>query len=808
MRKLILILLLSFAACSVSYAGEDTIKKKTAGMKKYEGYFTFYWDVKNGKIWLEVNKLEKEFLYVNSLPAGLGSNDIGLDRNQLGNTKIVKFLRIGPKLLLIQPNYSFRALSDNPDERKAVEDAFGTSVIWGFKIEAEENGRVLVDASSFLLRDAHGVTGTLKYSRQGNYKLDNSRSAFYLPGTKNFPQNTEFEAILTFTGNDPGRFVRSVAPDAKSITIRQHHSLIKLPDDNYKPRSYDPRSSYFGISYLDFATPVDEQIRKRYIARHRLNKKDPSAKVSDPVKPLIYYVDRGAPEPIMSALIEGAKWWNEAFEAIGYRNAFQVKVLPEGADPMDIRYNVINWVHRSTRGWSYGSAVTDPRTGEIIKGHISLGSLRVRQDLLIAEGLAADFEDGKKVSADMKEMALARIRQLSCHEIGHTIGLNHNYSSSAENRSSVMDYPHPLIKIKNDGTLDLSDAYDTGMGEWDKVSIAYGYQDFPGGTNEEKELKSILNEAFERGLTYLTDQDARPAGSVHPLAHLWDNGKHPVDELERVMKIRSIALNKFSLNKLRNGTPVALLEEIFVPVYLFHRYQIEASSKVLAGVYYNHVLKGGKQEIMKIVPAEEQRRALDALLEVIMPENLAVDEKILNLLPPRPPGYGRSPEVFQGYTGMMFDPLAAAGNIVDMTLKYVLNPQRAARLVDYHSREKKLPGLIEVTDKIISQTWKSSDKPGYYSEIQRVVNYAVLNHLMRLAANKNASMQVKAVISMQINNLKIWIEKQLKTEKSREKSAQFFYAVDLITRFQKDPDKFYIPESLNPPNGSPIGAQK
>ena len=570
------------AAYSFVFAQTQPISKKISGMKKFPGYFTFYWDAKAGKIWLEIDKFDSEFLYMSSLPAGLGSNDVGLDRNKLGGRRLVKFHRIGPKILLIQPNYSFRAISDNPDERKAVEDAFAKSVIWGFQIEAEEKGRVLVDASSFFLRDTHDAIGSLRWAKQGNYRLDTTRSAIYLPNTKNFPYNTEIEAILTFTCNEPGMYIWDVAPDPTSITLRQHHSFIQLPDKNFKPRTYDPRSNFFEMTYMDFATPVEEPIIKRFICRHRLRKKDPEAKISDPVKPIIYYIDRGTPEPIRSSLIEGASWWNEAFEAIGYRNAFQAKLLPEGADPMDIRYNAINWVHRSTRGWSYGPSVMDPRTGEIIKGHVALGSLRVRQDFLIAEGLIADYEEGKKVSPEMLKMALARIKQLCCHEVGHTLGMGHNYASSVNNRASVMDFPYPLVKIKEDGSLDLSDAYDTGIGEWDKVSIAYGYQDFPEGVDKKKELKAILNRAFSRGLYFLASQDAGPR-SAHPFANLWDNGKHPVDELEHIMKVRSIALENFSEKKIRVDSPLATLEEVLVPVYMFHRYQVEGASSVLGG---------------------------------------------------------------------------------------------------------------------------------------------------------------------------------------------------------------------------------
>ncbi|MEK6566087.1 MAG: zinc-dependent metalloprotease, partial [Bacteroidota bacterium] len=587
-----------------------------------------------------------EFLYVNSLPAGVGSNDIGLDRGQLGQDRVVKFLRTGPRILLIQPNYSYRATSDDQDERKAVEDAFAQSVLWGFDVSAEEGGRVLVDASAFYLRDAHEVVGALRRANQGTFKLEASRSAFYLPRTKNFPQNTEVEATLTFVGDDPGGLVQQVTPTPQAITVRQHHSLIELPDNNFKMRAFDPRAGFFGINYMDYATPIHEPIVKQFIARHRLAKKDPAVALSEPVSPIVYYLDRGTPEPVRSALLDGARWWNQAFGAAGYKDAFRVEMMPEGADMMDVRYNVIQWVHRSTRGWSYGSTVTDPRTGEIIKGHVSLGSLRVRQDFLIAEGLLAPYEDGKPANPEMEKMALARLRQLSAHEVGHTLGLSHNYISSTANRASVMDYPHPLVKIKEDGTPDLSDAYASGIGEWDKVAIAYGYQDFRSGTDEKGALTKILADAMNRGLIFLTDQDARPPGSAHPQTHLWDNGKNAVDELDRFMKVRAVALARFSEHNIRQGAPMATLEEVLVPLYLGHRYQVEAASKVLGGMNYTFALRGDGQTVTSVVAPEEQRRALTSLLNTIASDALMLPKRIVRLIPPRAYGYSRHRELF------------------------------------------------------------------------------------------------------------------------------------------------------------------
>ncbi|HTF21710.1 MAG TPA: DUF5117 domain-containing protein, partial [Chryseolinea sp.] len=543
---------------AVAPAPADPFASKVAGLKHFPGFVPFYYDEKKDKLYLAIEKFDEELLYVRSLTAGVGSNDLGLDRGQIGGVHVVKFDRRGPKVLMVELNYKYRAVTDNKDERRAVREAFAQSVLWGFPVEAEGGGKVLVDATSFLLRDAHGVAQALRDANQGDYRLDDQRCALFPEAIKNFPKNSEFEAILTFSGNPTGEYITTVVPSPGSVTVRQHHSLVELPDSGYKPRAYDPRSGYFGISYFDYATPISEPIEKRFIARHRLEKKDPTAALSDPVEPIVYYLDRGTPEPIRSALLDGARWWNQAYEAAGYRNAFRVEMMPEDADPMDVRYNVIQWVHRSTRGWSYGATVMDPRTGEIIKGHVTLGSLRVRQDFLIAEGLLSPYADSQ-VSPEMQQMALARLRQLSAHEVGHTLGLAHAYSASAEHNASVMDYPHPFVTIQ-DGKLSLQQAYDDKIGVWDKVTIQFGYQDFPDGADEATALKGIITKSLSDGLTFLSDQDARPRGGAHPFAHLWDNGSDAVTELKRVMEVRSIALRNFGERNIRPGAPMATLE--------------------------------------------------------------------------------------------------------------------------------------------------------------------------------------------------------------------------------------------------------
>jgi len=782
-----------------------TITEKVAGMEKFPGYFPFYWDARAGKLWLEIDKWNTEFLYVESLPAGIGSNDIGLDRGQLGNSFVVRFDRTGPKVLLVAPNFDFRALTNNPDEKLAVKDAFAESTLWGFDVAAEEGGRVLVDATTFYLRDVHQVTNTLQRGQQGTYRLDPSRCAFYLPNTKNFPQNTEVETTLTFTGEPAGQFVRQVVPAPEAITVRERHSFVQLPPAGFKPRVLDPRASFFGINFMDFATPIEEPITKRYIARHRLSKKDPNAATSEAVEPIVYYVDRGAPEPVRSALVEGASWWNQAFEAAGYRNAFRVEVMPPNVDPMDVRYNVIQWVHRSTRGWSYGNSLTDPRTGEIIQGRVSLGSLRDRQDFMIAEGLLAPYEKGKSLSPKLMEMVLARLRQLAAHEVGHTLGLQHNYAASPVGRSSVMDYPAPYAKLGPDGVPDLSDAYAKGIGEWDKVSIAYGYQDFPTGTNESEALDQILSAAFSRGLMYLTDQDARPASASSSVAHLWDNGRNVVDELGNVMKVRGAALRRFGENNIREGAPMATIEDVLVPIYMYHRYQVEAAAKVIGGQDYTFSLKGKGDRNPQIVAPEEQRRALVAVLETIKPEALILPESLLKLIPPRPVGYGRTREDFRIRTQPSFDALAPAEALADHVSNFLLNSERAARLVQFHARDTRNPGLVEVIDKILASTWKAPVATGYAGEIQHTVDMVILGDLMALASAERAPNQVRAIAELKLEQLKGWLSTQRTLTADDNHRAFLFYAVEQIKRFQDDPKKMNLTRPQDPPDGQPIG---
>lgn len=799
-RYFFILLLIPFFAI-----GQTTVSitEKTKNMKPYEGFLPFYWEESSGKVWLQIDKFDQEILYQTALPAGLGSNDVGLDRGIMGTTYIVKFSRVGNKVLMIEPNYAYRAVSGDAAEKRAVEQSFAQSTIWGFTVSAEANGSVLVDATDFIIRDALQVATVLQNTKQGSYSIDASRSAMYLPRTKNFPLNTEFETTVTFANRDgkAGNYVSSVTPASEAITLRMHHSFVQLPDDKFEKRVYDARSPFITNSFFDYSTPVSEPIQKNYILRHRLQKKDPMAARSEAVNPIVYYLDNGTPEPIRSALMEGASWWNQAFESAGYINAFQVKVLPETADPMDLRYNMINWVHRATRGWSFGNAVIDPRTGEILKGNVTLGSLRVRQDYLIAQGLLAPFENGDIPKDDkMLKMALQRLKQLAAHEVGHTLGLMHNYISSSQNRASVMDYPPPMVTLNATNEIDLNNAYTNEIGDWDKVSIQFGYEQFPQGTNEAVALDKILSDASNKGLTFISDRDARDPGGMHPNAHLWDTGKDPINELKNVMKVRSKALSQFGENNIRKGTPMAMIEDVLVPIYLFHRYQIEATTKVVGGLYYTYAIKGDGQTITKPVSKEEQMNALLAIIDCIDPKTLELPERIIKLIPPRPAGYDYNRELFNRRTGLSFDPLAAAEAASDIPFSFLFNTNRLNRLVEFQAANNGL-GIDEMVNILIARTWKSPRLKGFQRLIQQQNEQLLLTYLLATSINDESSFATKSQLLNEIDGLKTYLTVQLKSTTDSSFKGHLMLALERM----KAPEKAKPTLHQAPPPGSPIG---
>jgi hypothetical protein len=829
MQKCLALLLLLLPAAYSAPLHAQSISSKIAGMKHTDGLLPLDWDAKAGKLYLEIPHLDpagnsSDLLYTHSLPYGTGSNDLGLDRGQISEGEIVRFERTGPKVLLIEPNQRFRSSATDPSERLAVRQSFPESVLYGFKVEAEDpNGTVLIDATDFFLRDAHGVAEALTSTKQGAYKVDATRSAIALDATKAFPKNTEVEAILTFTTDGPtnGEFVRDVTPDPHALTLREHQSFIELPGPGFTPRRFDPRAGYFPTSYRDYNAPLGEPLDQQFIIRHRLIKKDPSCKSDcEAVAPIQYYVDRGAPEPIRSALVEGARWWDQAFQSAGWaKGTFRVDPLPADSDPMDIRFNIIQWVHRYTRGWSYGAAVVDPRTGEIIKGNVTLGSLRSRQDYLIAEAVLAPYIDGKPLTPatdPMLQMALARTRQLAAHETGHTLGLAHNFAASAygttePNGTSVMDYPHPWITLDKNGVPNLSHAYAVNIGEWDKVAIDYGYREFDSKkqpTEDPAALNTILEASEKRGLVYITDEDARPLGSAHPHAHLWDNGPDSADELNRILTIRTAALQRFGENAIKPGTPLAQLEDTLVPLYLLERYQTEAASKEIGGLDYRYNLRGDGQPTPQIVEPADQKKALAAVLKTLAPETLTLPETILAILPPRTPGLPRTRESFPSHTGLTFDPIATAESSADLTLGLLFNPERASRLIEYHMRVPTSPSLRSVLE-AVSKTVAERPEGGHTmsSEVERAVEFRALEATLALAVNPAASSQARAITRSHITDLL----HELTTAAPLQDTAEAIHRaalIDRINEFERDPAKFVPAKPIEAPPGMPIGDEE
>lgn len=802
-RRCLLLMLCCAFSLQVN-ASNDFLKNKT----EQQGFFSFYTQADNGKVFVEITEFEQQFLFQSGLPQGVGSNDIGLDRGQLGSTRLVQFERSGDKVFLRQINSYYRANSDNELEQQAVKEAFASSIIWGFKIahEDEKSGKVYIDYTPFLLSDIHNLADKLKSRNQGSFSIDSSRSGFYAKRSKAFPDNTELEATITYKGKGTGQYLRSVTPDANAVTVNLHHSLIRLPDNNYTPRKFHPYSGYWAESYADYATAIDQPLVQRNIPRHRLAKKDPSAAISEAVEPIVYYLDAGVPDPVKTALLDGARWWNDAFAAIGYKNAFIVKMLPADADPMDVRFNVIQWVHRATRGWSYGASVIDPRTGEIIKGHVTLGSLRVRQDYLIALGLTSPFTTDDADTSKMQAMALARIRQLSAHEVGHTLGIAHNFAASVNDRASVMDYPHPLIELDDNDEISLENAYAEGIGVWDKYVVAYGYSDFT-GQNEAAKLAELVSGAQSAGLEYMSDPDARAASSAHATGHLWDNGENAATELKRVLEVRKVALKNFGLNAIPTGTPLSELEESLVPIYHFHRFQVDAAAKLIAGIDYRYQVKTGQQnpKAIQVLDGKVQQQAFDALLYAISPEVLTLPRHIVDLIPPKAYGYYRNRESFTANTGITFDPVSAAQGSAKQTVSLLLNAQRLARLQQQSVMHNDVLSVADLIDELVEQTIKHKPEKGLSLLVQQRVNEQITEHLIKLWQGKNVVSEVRSEVYLALTDLQEWLDDNASARKYRSLKAHFILLAHQID-FALEQGQRITPEvKVEMPPGSPIG---
>lgn len=774
-------------------------------------------------------------LWVEGLRTGLGSNPVGLDRGQWGQARLVSFRRFGQRVLLLQPNLRHGQARGAPDEQLAARESFAESVLFAADVLASDPARgCLIDLTPFLVRDAHDVVGALRRAGQGSFRLDSGRSLVLPDAALAFVDNLEFEALLTFAGEQPGGLVRSVAPDPGALSVTLHHSFVRLPDLDYTPREADPRAGSFGRTLRDVSAPLDAPVERRLAARHRLTRSDPDDPRSPCAEPIVYYVDRGAPEPVRSALLEGAGWWAEAFAAAGWPDAFRVELLPEGVHPLDVRYHVIEWVHRATRGWSYGHTIEDPRTGEIIKGHVSLGSLRVRHDRLLFEGLLGTVATGSGAADDPVQLSLQRIRQLAAHEVGHTLGLAHAYAASITPNGSVMDYPAPHIGLDDDGELDLDAVYGEGLGAWDLVAIAWLYSEFEPPASAERPAqdersaapegqhhaaprtdssarateRAQLDAILERGLTtappFLTDQDARSPSSAHPLASLWDNGADPVAALQTALAVRNLGLSRFGQDRVAPGRPRAELAEVFAPLWMHHRYQLQAALKVLGGVDYQHGLSGDATPPPRPADGEWQRRALTVVLTLLQPAALDVPDNARAVLVPPAPGVPRTAEALPGRAGPVFDPLEAAALVADQAVAGLLQPARCTRLVIQHAADPRLPGLGEVLTALLDAAVRESDSPRAAALLDQV-EAVLLRRLAALASSTAASAPVRAQAEAALGQLAT----RLSSARSPARAAARAHLVREIERLLQRPAPAQEPgvPARPPPPGSPIGSE-
>lgn len=808
-------------------ASAQTLADRTADLTTQDGFVTLHWDEGEGALLLEIDRLDEDFLYLQSLATGLGSNRMGLDRGEIGSEYIGRFERVGPKVHFVLQNPGFRARENRTEALvRSVEESFPTSTVASWTVVAEADGRVLVDATDFFLQDVMGVADDLGDASQGSFRVDADRSRIHLPRTKAFPENTEVEAALTFAGTDPGVEVRRHTPDGRSLTLRQHHSFVQLPDDGFEPRAFDPRIGIFNVSFFDFGKSFDEEYVTRFAVRHRLQKRNPDAEMSEAVEPVVYYLDPAVPEPYRSAFVEGGEWWSRVFEAAGFIDAFQIRDMPADMDPMDARYHVMQWVHRTEAGSSIGPSFVDPRTGEIIKAAVRMDSHRSLADHNLYAGVVPATEgfpgggpngfgifgspDGPEIdwvaslAPDVtgEEFTMARRRQHSAHEIGHTLGLAHNFIAASYGRASVMDYPAPLIELEG-GTVSLDDAYREGPGAYDTLAIRWAYTEFPEG-EEEAGLEAIVAEGMERGLEFITNSDER-ASSSHPDATTWINGSDVLDEMERVTEVRRFLLDRFGEEAIEMGEPMWRLEERFVPVYLHHRFQLGAVIKNVGGMEFRYGVRGDPLPVTEIVDGARQRRALRQLVDALSPGELAVPESVLRMLAPQPFGFGDVRVAFESRAEPAFDQLGIARTLARMIVGGVFDPARMARVAAFHQRDPDLPSPEEVVSTMVDGVWAA----GAEDPLARVAQREVVDGLIDLAADADASVEARAAAEWGLRSIATTAADLAGSGPSPSVAAHTQLAGADIERFlSRRYEGLDRTEALDAPPGTPIGSPR
>lgn len=787
----------------------QSIAARTAGFEKRDGFVPLYLDSHQGRLYAELPRETSRALFWVSLGTGLGSNPVGLDRGASGDEQVVRFDRQGDKVLMVFENNGFRTSLDNPAHARSVAESFPPSTVAALPVVAEEGSRLLVDLTDVAYRDWNEVAGTLARANQGSYSVARDRSYVDRAHTKGYPTNTEIDVALTFAaGGRAGQIVNRMAPDGRAFTLRQHLTFLPLPDDGFRPRAMDPRVGYFGVSFKDYGQPIQRALEQRWANRHRLERVNPSDPHSAIRNPIVYYVDAGIPEPMRQATLDGVRWWSEAFDRAGLPGAFRVELLPEGADPLDARYNIVQWENRNERGWSVGGSLGDPRTGEILKGMARVDSHRARTDYNIYAALM-----GADAAAADTAFVLARVRQVSAHEVGHTLGLAHNYIASIDERASVMDYPAPRARLTSTGDIDLSSAYSSGPGDYDVWAIRWGYGIFPPAT-ERDSLAAIVAEGLRKGYLFLSDGDARPASSSDPRTSLWDDAATPIEFLSRQVAVRRVALGRFGLRNIHVGEPVATLQERLAPLYFFHRFAINGVTKTIGGMEYANTVRGDGQTATHPIAGAQQRAALSALLAELQPPELAIPDTVLALLGPRPYGYNgpannsNSPagELFRGRTDPAFDELSAARSLSQMIVDGILQPQRAARLVAFASRGPNMLTLGETIDSLVSRTWVSRDAGASpkSSALRRVAQRTVTDALLTLAADTSAAPEVRAVAEFEIGRLRTDATRRAATGETMNRAHWSSIAGDLARWLDRRELPAPTPALVAPP-GDPFG---